>query len=128
MNQEGERCDDNQPDAAELKKFWGEIWSESVNDNRDAKWLKNLQSEVSVTTQEKLDINKECLKKILDRIPNWKSRGLDLVQGFWLKNFRSLHGRVRSQLKERMHSSLEQGLLYCRKIKAKVISQVIIDL
>ena len=31
---------------------------------------------------------------------NWKSPGPDLVQGFWLKNFSSLHGRVRSQVKE----------------------------
>ena len=34
------------------------------------------------------------------RIPNWKSPGLDLVQRFWLKNFGSLHERVRLQLKE----------------------------
>ena len=35
-------------------------------------------------------------------MPHWKSPGLDLVQGFWLKNFISLHWRVRSQLKERL--------------------------
>ena len=100
LNQEGERCDDDQPDAEESKKFWGDIWSESVDHNRDAKWLKDLQSEVNVTKQEKVDITKESLKKILGRMPNWKSQGPDLVQGFWLKNFSSLHGRVRSQLKE----------------------------
>ena len=27
LNQEGERCDDDQPDAEELK-IWGNIWSE----------------------------------------------------------------------------------------------------
>ena len=32
-------------------------------------------------------------------MPNWKSPGPDIVQGFWLKNFSSLHGRVRRQLK-----------------------------
>ena len=32
-------------------------------------------------------------------MPNWKSPGPDVVQGFWLKNFSSLHGKVRSQLK-----------------------------
>ena len=52
LNQEGERCDDDdQPDADESKKFWGDIWSESVDHNRDAKWLKDLQTEVSVTKQ-----------------------------------------------------------------------------
>ena len=66
--------------------------------DRDAKWLTNLQSEVNVTKQESL--TKESLKKILRRMPNWKSPGLDLVQGFWLKNFSGLHGRGRSQLKE----------------------------
>ena len=46
----------------------------------------------------------ENLKKILGRMPNWKSPAPDLVQGFWLKNFNSLHGRVRSQLKECLDS------------------------
>ena len=82
MNQEGERCDDDQRDPEESKKFWGDIWSESVDHNKDAKWLKNLQSEVSVTKQEKVDITKESLKKILGRMPNWKSPGPDLAQGF----------------------------------------------
>ena len=42
LNQEEERCDDDQPDAEESKKFWGDVWSESVDHNRDAKWLKDL--------------------------------------------------------------------------------------
>ena len=33
-------------------------------------------------------------------MPNWKSPGPDWIQGFWQKNFSSLVGRVRSQLKE----------------------------
>ena len=33
-------------------------------------------------------------------MPNWKSLDPDLVQGFWLKDFSSLHERVRLQLKE----------------------------
>ena len=95
MNQDGERCDDDQPDAKELKKFWGDIWSESVDHNRDAKWLKDLQSEVNVTKQEKVHITKESFKKILGRMPNWKSPGPDFIQGFRLKNFSSLQGKVR---------------------------------
>ena len=134
LNQEGERCDDDQPDTEESKKFWGDIWSESVDHNRGARWLNNLQSEINVTKQEKVDITKESLKKILGRMPKWKSLGPNLVQGFWLKNCSSLHGRVRSQIKECVDSGFvpswlnKKELLYCRKIKAKVISQVIIDL
>ena len=37
-------------------------------------------------------------------MPNWKSPGPDLVHGFWLKNFSSLHERVRLQLKECLDS------------------------
>ena len=78
-----------------MKKFLGNIFSEPVDQSRDTKWLKDLQSEINVTKQEKVDITKESLKKILDRMPNWKSPGPDLVQEFWLKNFGSFHGRVR---------------------------------
>ena len=37
-------------------------------------------------------------------MPNCKSPGPDLVQGFWLKNFTSLHERVRLWLKECLDS------------------------
>ena len=90
LNQEGERCDDNQPDA-ESKKLWGDIWSESVDHNRDAKWLKDLQSEGNVTKQEKVNIIMESLKKILGRMPNCNSPSPDFVQRFLLKNFSSLY-------------------------------------
>ena len=63
-----------------------------------------MQSEVNVKKQEKIDITTGSLKKILGRMPNWKSPGPDLVQGFWLKNFSSLHEKVRLQLKECLDS------------------------
>ena len=31
LNQEGERCDEDQPDAEELRKFLGDIWSGLVD-------------------------------------------------------------------------------------------------
>ena len=55
--------------------------------------------EVNVKKQEKIDI-----KKILDRMPNWKSPGPDLVHEFLLENFRCLHERVQLQLKECLDS------------------------
>ena len=64
------RCDDDQPDAEESKKFGGDIWSESVDHNREAKWLKDLQRKINVTRQEKVDITKESLKKIFGGMPN----------------------------------------------------------
>ena len=44
-------------------------------------------------------------------MPNWKSSGLDLVQGFWLKNFSSLHEGVRLQLKECLDSGFVPSCL-----------------
>ena len=30
------------------KQFWGNIWNQSADHKRDAKWLQDLQSEVNV--------------------------------------------------------------------------------
>ena len=89
LDQEKEKCDDDQPAAEEWKQFWGNIWSQSADHTKDAKWIQDLRSEVNVKKQEKIDIITGSLKKILRRMPNWKSSGPDLVQGFWLKNFSS---------------------------------------
>ena len=70
------------------------------------------------------------MKKILSRMPNWKSPGPDLVQGFWLKSFISLRERVKLQLKECLdsgfvHSWLTSGrtsLLQKDKSKGNVAS------
>ena len=53
--------------------------------------LQDLRSEVNVKKQEKIDISTGSSKKMLGRMPNCKSPSPDLVQGFWLKNFSSLH-------------------------------------
>ena len=90
--------------AIESKQFWENIWSQSADHKKDAKWLQDLRSEVNVKNHEKIDITTGSLKKILGRMPNWKSPGPDLVLGFWLKIFSSLHERVRLQLKECLDS------------------------
>ena len=117
--------------AEESKQFWGNIWSQSADHKKDAKWLQDLGSEVNVKKQEKIDmITFTSLKKILGRMSNWKSPGPHLVQGFWLKGFSSLHERVRLQLKECLDrwfvpSWLTRGrtsLLQKDKSKGKVAS------
>ena len=107
--QEEERCDDDQPVAEESKQFWGNIWSQSADHKKDAKWLQDLQSEVNVKKLEKIDITTELWKKILRRMLNWKPPGPDLVRGFWLKNFNNLHERVRLQLKQCLDSGFVPG-------------------
>ena len=70
-----------------------------------------MRGEVNVKKQEKIDITTGSLKKILGRMPNWKSPGPYLVQRFWLKNFSSLHEGVRLQLKECLDSGFVPSLL-----------------
>ena len=45
LNQEGERSDDDQPNAEESKIFCGNIWGVLVDHTRSAKLLQNLESE-----------------------------------------------------------------------------------
>ena len=54
VDEEEERCDDDQPVAEESKQFWGNIWSQSADHKKDAKWLQDLRSEVNVKKQEKI--------------------------------------------------------------------------
>ena len=48
--------------------------------------------------QENIKTTEEKVKTMLGKMPNWKTPGPDLAQGFWLKSFRSLHERLREQL------------------------------
>ena len=42
LDQQEERCDNDQPVAEESKQFWGNIRSQSEDHTKDAKWLKDL--------------------------------------------------------------------------------------
>ena len=64
LDQEEERCHNDRPVAGEWKQFWGNIWSQSADHKKDAKWLQDLRSEVDVKKQEKIDITTGSLKKI----------------------------------------------------------------
>ena len=49
--------------AEESKQFLGNILSQSADHKKDAKWLQDLQSEVNVKKQEKIDMTTGNLKK-----------------------------------------------------------------
>ena len=77
--------------------------------------MQDWRSEVNVKKQETIDITTGSLKKILGRMPNWKSPGPDFVQWFWLKNFIILHERVRLQLNECLNSGFVPSWLTRRR-------------
>ena len=72
--------------AERSKQFWGNIWSQSEDHKKDAKWLKDLRSEVNVKKQEKIDITTGNLKKILGRMPNWNYHYL--LREFKIRGYR----------------------------------------
>ena len=125
LDQEEERCDDDQPVAEGSKQFWWNIWSQSADHKKDKNCLQDLRSEVNVKKQEKIDITTGSLKKILGSMPNGKSPGAHLVQGLWRKNFSSLHERVRLQLKQCLDSGFVPSWLTRRRtsLLQKVKSQ-----
>ena len=57
-----------------------------------------MKSQLNIEKQNEVTVKLEALRKVLGKMRNWKSPGPDLVQGLWLKNFRSLHGIVAKQL------------------------------
>ena len=62
LDQEEERCNDDQPVAEESKQFGRSMWSQSADHKKDAKWLQDLRSEVNVKKQEEIDITTRSLK------------------------------------------------------------------
>ena len=79
------------PDAQEAKTFWTDIWSQEVEHNNDEIWLREIKKDINgKSKQARVQTLQEKLKK-LKKIANWKTHGSDEVQGFWLKNFTSLH-------------------------------------
>ena len=56
--------------AEESKQFWENIWSQSADQKKVAKWLQDLGGEINVKKHEKIDISTGSLKKIIGRMPN----------------------------------------------------------
>ena len=89
------------------RNSFGETYGVSLQTiRRMQSGYKTCKVKLMLKKQQQIDITRGSLKKILGRMPNWKSPGPDLVQGFWLKSFSSLHERVRLQLKECLDSGL----------------------
>ena len=55
--------------------------------NKDAEWLEDFRHVISDTQQqEKIEIAVEKVRKMAQKIPNWKASGPDMVQGYQFKN------------------------------------------
>ena len=80
------------PDKDETRQFWQGIWGVEAKHNSRASWIERVKRKLdTVQRQEDLNITVDDVRNVLRKVPNWKAAGPDGVQGFWLKNFRSLH-------------------------------------
>ena len=89
------------PDKKEAQEFWGSIWGERKDHEKDAEWLENFKRYFEYKEeQEKGEITPEKIKKILRKMPKWKTPGPDFVQGFWLKIFKSIQEGLAKMLRK----------------------------
>ena len=70
-----------------------------MDHNKEAKWLQDFKKEMERQEQQgMIEITEEKMNKFLQRLPNWKAPGPDMVQGYWLKYFTSIHKRLKDNL------------------------------
>ena len=106
MNAENEYQDSEAPEENDAINFWSDIWGKEAHHNKDAEWLENFRCEVrDIGQQSNITITDKEGKALLKNFPNWKAPGPDGVQGYWLKNFVSLH----SKLADHLNLCLETG-------------------
>ena len=66
--------------------------SEEVEHNKYATLLREIKKGMNEKNKQALvQTSWQKLNKILKKILNWKARGPDGIQSFWLMNFTSLH-------------------------------------
>ena len=59
--------------------------------------------------QNKIDITKDKMTRVMRKMLNWKTPGPDNVQGYWLKNLTPLHDRLVVYLQECLDSGVVPG-------------------
>ena len=95
LNNEEENHQREIPNSIEAQK-WRGIWSERKEHHKDAEWLKDINKELEQDGgQDKIDIAKDKMMRVMIRMPNWKAPGRDNVQGYRLKNITPLHDKLK---------------------------------
>lgn len=69
------------PNSGGSVKFWSGIWGQEVQHNKEVPWLDGVRKRFSHTEQEDLVIVVDQIRRCR-KLPNWKTPGLDGVQGY----------------------------------------------
>ena len=97
------------PNAEGSRTFCSGIWSVEKKHNKEAKWFSDLKEEIVKLEQQNVVINESKGKKQCSKMPNWKTPGLDGVQGFWIKRLDKMHERIATQLNEILEETKEMS-------------------
>ena len=63
-----------------LRTFWGGLWDQPSEHNRQAEWLADVKDELkNIQQQEGFQIDVKKVKKQLRKVRNWKAPGPDQV-------------------------------------------------
>ena len=113
------------PNSVEAQILWRRsIWSERKEHHKDAEWLKDIKKELERDEgQDKIDITKSKMMRVMRKMSNWKAPGSGNVQGYWLKNSTPLHNKFMVYLQD---ERCEQCLY--KRIRPRGILQAIINL
>ena len=95
LNNEEENHPYEIPNSVEAQTFWRDIWSERKEHHKDAEWLKDVKKDLEQDEgQDKIDITKDKIMRVMRNMTYWKAPGPDNVQGYWLKNLTPLHDKL----------------------------------
>ena len=95
LNNEEENHQCEIPNSVEAHTFRRGIWCERKEHCKDAEWLKDVKKELEQNEgQDKIDITKNKMMRVMRKMPIWKTPGPDNVQGYWLKNSTPLHDKL----------------------------------
>ena len=82
------------------------IFGRMHGNRQNAGWLSEVQDENSASeAQQEFLITVKRVKKACKNMSPWKAAGPDRVQGYWIKGFTTLHGRVAHQLNDIVQST-----------------------
>ena len=73
-----------------FKIFW-EYFMGMFHENSTNIYLSGEEQDVG---QDKINITKKKMMRVLRKMQNWKTSGPDNLQGYWLKSVTTLHGKL----------------------------------
>jgi len=84
--------------ASEILQFWNSLWGNQIVHNTQAGWISRVKELLNdIVPQQRVSITHEKVLSATKKLKNCRAAGLDGIQNFWLKYFKSLHHRLALQ-------------------------------